>query len=110
MQPRTQGCGEHCAFPGAEQFSSHAKPWFSPAFRSVRVDYNGVGIDGTKAVADSLRRNRTLEVLNLGYFPAGFVAVESNNIGPEGVKFLASSLRRNHALTTLYLCNYGGVS
>ena len=63
--------------------------------QKLNLDYNNIGSDGAKALADCLKRHTNLQTLYL----------TSNNIGSDGAKALADCLKHHTNLQTLYLYN-----
>jgi Ran GTPase-activating protein (RanGAP) involved in mRNA processing and transport len=60
---------------------------------SVNMSDHSLGDAGAKAVAETLRENKTLQIIDLS----------GNNIGPEGAKELAEALKVNGSLKEIYL-------
>jgi len=67
-----------------------------------RVDYNSIGKKGAKEIANLLKINSTLTLINLGNLLHH--TIDGNSLGNEGAKEIAKALRDNYTLTTLSLC------
>jgi hypothetical protein len=97
----------------------------SPLVRHLLLGTNGLGTEGSRAVAGALRPGHGIETLYLGcnkIGPAGTEALaerlaeddtvralwlKRNPLGDEGVARLAAALARNRAVRTLDLVNVG---
>ena len=71
---------------------------------------DSLGDEGTKAISEALKVNKTMTALNLcglfsfhSFHSNAFVCFSGNNIGAEGAKALAAGLRANSGLKTISL-------
>ena len=66
---------------------------FNRVLTNLDLEYNSIGDDGTKAIAEALKVNPVLTNLDLEY----------NSIGDDGAKAIAEALKVNPVLTELNL-------
>ena len=67
--------------------------------RVLMIDGNNIGASGTKAIANALSGNTSLEELDMGY--------NCNNFGKDGAEAVAKAITNNKTLKTLLLCHNG---
>ena len=62
--------------------------------KRLDISFNGFGREGSKALSLALKKNRTLQELDLSY----------NRMVDEDIEVLAQGLMENEALKTLAVC------
>ena len=75
------------------------------------ITRNKIGPDGAKAIAEALKTNTTLKVLDLGVIEIDSIScfltsnspITGNSIGPDGVRAIADVLKTNTSLTKLFI-------
>jgi hypothetical protein len=64
-------------------------------YSTVNLDYNNIGAEGAKYVAEALKVNTSLTE----------ICLDDNEIGAEGAKYVAEALKVNTSLTEITLYN-----
>lgn len=73
----------------------------STIFNYPRIENNGIGLEGVKAISRSLKYNNSLKSLILCNNFLGNHKLGNNNIGDEGIRDIAIAMSEGHNFTYL---------